>query len=229
MYTKQRTKKTIYGFVRRYTIVKVSIDILNIIFYYYYINFKWSTKNNECGEGLIFSDDDRTVTLPKNINNCVNSSTCIFNTYIASDICKQCNIYFKYNKQNSKDQMQFIFGYVESRDDVKDYNYSIFRALEKNPNQGFGIACSQWYPNFTMINAADNQIIELQYKVNGHFKDGDEFKLSFNFNEDNRYLQIYHNDSTADKISLHDIQTVIPVISMRDACTIKFLKYELIQ
>ena len=118
----QRYKDIIFGYIRKLPYIdtsNLSKDIVNIILVYYYMHFKFDTKN--CSTYLKFSNDDTTVITNKTSLRTKRKPTVLFESLIEN--ISLCNIHFKLNSKENK--IHCFVGYAISKDGIKNFNQGL--------------------------------------------------------------------------------------------------------
>ena len=105
---------TVFGYLRqqRNDSITIPAEIMNIILLFYYIHFKFYTK--EHGNNIIFIEN-KIVKLKQNAIG--GYSTCLFGVKLTDKICNKCDIHIKIN-----DDPDFVVGYVTSYDCIKSWD-----------------------------------------------------------------------------------------------------------
>ena len=150
-------------------------------------------------------------------------STCLFGELITNKICNQYYIQFKSNSDQSDGYGSFVFGYVESINCIKDFDCGL--GVVRNKKHSVGIYTCYSQNQFKLFDK-DNTDKKLDYKSKSQFKQDDTFAVLFNFVDN--YIQIYHNNNEADKLSLNDKKSIIMAFSLqKENDSIEIIKLEM--
>ena len=177
----------------------IPIEIIQIILLYFYDTFKFNIYNH--GKGLQFIND-QTV---RKINS--QTSTCIFGEEITNKKCKGFDLYIQWKVCKES----FFMGYITSslKESIKDSTNWLGHG--ENKKNSVGIEVYKEYNNFTLSDSY-NDYKMLNYSALDNFKQGDIFRLSFDFKD--MTLVIYHNGFKADTLKLKT-KSLTPAISLR--------------
>ena len=195
----------VFGFVREQSDkMEVPNAIIAIIVTYYQMVISWYKE--KYGKFIQFNDNK----LIKMTDSADRYSTCLTNKMITKKMCNKFDIKFRIYG-DSGNYVNCLIGYVQSFDSWINWNQGIGRRDNKFTTCSFYIDSSNDKLYVYDISIGSGKT-ELSYTSDTNFKSKDTFTLSFDF--DNNTLQIYHNENAADKISLCQIKSVIPGVSL---------------
>eukprot|EP01083_Nonionella_stella_P002397 6929_1 len=186
----------------------VPVEIMQLILFYFYETFKFNVHNH--GKGFRFINNQTVEKISSE------TATCIFGEQITSKKCKGFDLYIQWTRCVDS----FFMGYITSslENSIKDSTQ--FLGHGSNKRHSVGIEVYKEYNNFTLSDA-NHHYHMLRYRARDNFKEGDVFRLSFNFQR--KELVIYHNGFTADSLVLEHKQ-LTPAISLRHQEKIEIIK-----
>lgn len=194
----------VHGYVRNANSKETPKEITGIILLFYdFTNDQSLMKFDQTkyGDKLQFINDKQV----QHIGDTDGSSIAIFSSSISSQFCNEFKLYFKIHSYD----FNGTIGWVQSKNDIKDWNQCLGYANNKDTSIGIWIA--RGWQEFRLYHK-DNQIHLLSHKLKDTFHDGDIVAISFNFCTDK--VQLYHNEEKADSLSLDGAQSIIPCVSL---------------
>ena len=206
----QPTKDSVFGYCKTIPIdsdgdnknefYSIPVVIVHVILIYFYGNLKFNKEIH--GDNLEFLDDKTVRKIKSN-----RESAFFFGEGISGKQCKIFNISLKWTKSNT----DFFMGYIPSKPSqcIKNWNEEIGR--DSNKQTSVGIFVSTVFQHFLLYDK-DNDDKWLPYLSPQCFKPGDEFKMSFHF-EDKKFI-IFHNGNIANTLELQDHEAITPVFSL---------------
>ena len=195
-------ERIVFGYIRSNKNFVIPTEITHIILIYYFDNYKFDT--NHCNENVIFSDDGNSAR-------CKTDSwmTCILDGEISNKKCNKFDICIKWKKCISYFYIGFIIKPISSLPDIKYWVLGIGEGEQKDYSIGIFVAS---YNRSFYLYDKDNMYIKLNYVSYNEFKQGDTFRICFDFTMNS--WTIYHNQVKADKLSLYNYKFIIPAVTM---------------
>ena len=194
----------VWGYTKNIDITSTSqiipMEIIQIVLLYFYDTFKFNIYDH--GEGLYFMNSQTVQKLRHS-----QTSTCIFGEEITSTKCIGFDLYIKWVVCKES----FFMGYITSTLDKSITDPTKWLGHGKNKHNSVGIEVYKEYNNFTLSDKYSHYKM-LNYSATDNFKQGDIFRLSFDFQ--NMELIIYHNGFKADTLTLES-KALTPAISLR--------------
>ena len=213
----QRAKLEVQGWIRRnikqLNLIPTELIELCVLFYLHQMVF-YKEKH---GDGLEFDDEKRTVTFVENTLNTKHYyiyRTCVFGDVISAKYCDSFHIGFKWMKGKwfLRHSRYIMIGYITDTIDksITDWNERL--GLKGNKTYSRGIFSGPGYDQFFLFK--DDGFVPLmnKTKIKNRPKEGDEFKLSFDFKKDS--LSVYHENMFITKTELNGVKHIIIAMTL---------------
>ena len=203
------TKKIVFGYARKlknengnkiyFTIPTV---IMNIILFYYFDGYKFDEKYFRV-KNIILTNHGKTIH-----TSYASWNTCILNDKISNKKCDKFTLHLRWNEITSYCYIGYVY---KTEAHILATMKLNGLGLGEGDHRGYSVGIFVQGTDF-MLYDQDNKNKKLNYRPSQVFKNGDTFRLCFDFKNDS--WTIYHNDCYAVQLSMNGYKTIIPGISV---------------
>ena len=196
---KQKANLSVYGFIRQYckTSTEIPIDIIKLCMSFYLNQMMFYQPAQITN--LEFNDEENIATCirnrPKKNEQYHGELSFLFGVPISAQDCDIFYIVFKWMKSNARGRLPIMMGWIT--DQIK---------------KSMGISIKPGQTNFTLYNKETKAFSKLENKVamKHRAREGDEFKLTFDFKNDK--VLVYHENLLITETSLEGSKVIRPKI-----------------
>ena len=216
----ERADLTVYGFIRKSLNVSILIpvDVIKLCILFYLNQMVFYKEKH--GDGLQFDDENNIVTFAKGISkNRTHHQqmyifrVCIFDYKITGDLCDSFTMNFKWMKSNKDHRHKFIMiGYIIDAIDKSIGDWHGLLAKGKNKDKSCAILSGPDYDAFFLYKNDGYVTMDNKMKMEHNPNEEDEFKVKFDFKNDN--LLVYHNEKLITSAKLNGVKGFMPALCL---------------
>ena len=177
------------------------------------------------GNHLLFDRGDTVKISGDNIG----FSSCIFGEEVNHEMCSVFNLELEWQTASGR-YPSFLIGYISSsiQSSIGDWNGNLGYGQNKGHSTGYYVHCGyDYFREYT-----NGTFRSLPYRAPSNFKEGDLFKMSFNFAANE--LVLHHNGTKAETVSLYNHKKITAAFTLftfgdDEVCELKVTNYEFIR
>eukprot|EP01083_Nonionella_stella_P074946 203457_1 len=199
----------VFGYINQHFNTIVPLDIMYLIFIYYYHKYQFITDSRN--SLILRFINDRMVT--KRVSSGWN--TCIYGEPITNTQCDTCRVQITWLKCSSQ-LSNFFMGFYNGNQSNDELDWKNHLGEYGNERNSVGIYVGKGRHHFILYDKNNRHETLWDHRELPAFDEGDTFSLLFDFIHS--VVTIYHNDKKAGLLPLEDDQTsVIPAFSLSSA------------